>query len=112
MPSVKEIGATKACTTSRRRTYKDYVDLYFILAEYHASLEEIIAVAERKCRHEFNSRLFAEQLLFLDDVHDYDIDFLKRSVAAPDITEFFRDRIRELPLSWGNLCRFKLAAWE
>jgi hypothetical protein len=48
MPSVKEIGATKACTTSRRRTYKDYVDLYFILAEYHASLEEIIAVGRKK----------------------------------------------------------------
>jgi predicted nucleotidyltransferase component of viral defense system len=98
MLSVKEIGATKAYTIGRRGTYKDYVDLYFILAEHHASLEEIIAVAERKFRHEFDSRLFAEQLLFLDDVQDYDIDFLKQRVAAADITEFFRDRIRELPL--------------
>jgi len=98
MLSVKEIGATKAYTIGRRGTYKDYVDLYFIIAEHHASLEEIIAMAERKLRHEFNSRLFAEQLLFLDDVQDYDIDFLKQPVPAADITEFFRDRIRELPL--------------
>jgi hypothetical protein len=98
MLSVKEIGATKAYTIGRRGTYKDYADLYFIIAEHHASLEEIIAMAERKFRHEFNSRLFAEQLLFLDDVQDYDIDFLKQPVAAADITEFFRDRIRELPL--------------
>jgi hypothetical protein len=34
----------------------------------------------------------------LDDVQDYDIDFLKQPVAAAAITEFFRDRIRELPL--------------
>jgi hypothetical protein len=98
MLSVKEIGATKAYTIGRRGTYKYYVDLYLILAEHHASLEEIIAMAERKFRHEFNSRLFAEQLLFLDDVQDYDIEFLKQPVAAADITEFFRDRIRELPL--------------
>jgi predicted nucleotidyltransferase component of viral defense system len=98
MLSVEEIGATKAYTIGRRGTYKDYVDLYFIIAEHHASLGEIIAMAERKFRHEFNSRLFAEQLLFMDDVQDYDIDFLKQPVAAADITEFFRDRIRELPL--------------
>ena len=78
MLSVKQISATKAYTIGRRGTYKDYVDLYFILAEHHASLEEIIAMAERKFRHEFNSRLFAEQLFFLDDVQDYHIDFLKQ----------------------------------
>jgi hypothetical protein len=81
-----------------RRGYKDYVDLYFIIAEHHASLQEIIAMAERNFRHEFNSRLFAESTAFLDDVQDYDIDFLKQPIAAADITEFFRDRMRELPL--------------
>jgi nucleotidyltransferase AbiEii toxin of type IV toxin-antitoxin system len=99
MLSVKEIGATKAYTIGRRGTYKDYVDLYFIVAEQHASLEEIIAIAERKFRHEFNSRLFTEQLLFMDDVRDYDIDFLKTPVAAGGITAFFKDRIRKLPLA-------------
>ena len=98
MLSVAEIGATKAYTIGRRGTYKDYVDLYFIISEHHASLEEIIAMAERKFRHEFNSRLFTEQLLFMDDVLDYKIDFLKLPVAQEAITTFFRDRIRELPL--------------
>jgi hypothetical protein len=54
---------------------------------------------ERKFCHEFNCRLFAEQLLFLDDVQDYVIDALKQPVAAADIIEFFRDRVGELPLS-------------
>ena len=98
MLSVKEIGATKAYTIGRRGTYKDYVDLYFIIAEHHASLEEIIAMAEQKFGHEFNSRLFTEQLLFMDDVRDYRIDFLKLPVTPAGITAFFRDKIRELSL--------------
>jgi hypothetical protein len=99
MLSVKEIGATKAYTIGRRGTYKDYVDLYFIIAENHASLEEIIGIADRKFGNEFNSRLFTEQLLFMDDVQDYTIDFLKVPVAPEGITAFFRDKIRELPLA-------------
>ena len=99
MLSVREIGATKAYTIGRRGTYKDYVDLYFIIAEHHASLEEIIGLAERKFRHEFNSRLFTEQLLFMDDVQDYKIDFLKLPVTPAGVTAFFREKIRELPLA-------------
>jgi predicted nucleotidyltransferase component of viral defense system len=99
MLSVKEIAATKAYTIGRRGTYKDYVDLYFIIAEHHASLEEIINMAEQKFGHEFNSRLFTEQLLFMDDVHDYNIDFLKLPVTPEGVAAFFRDKIRELPLS-------------
>ena len=98
MLSVKEIGATKAYTIGRRGTYKDYVDLYFIVAEQHASLEEIIAMAERKFRTEFNSRLFTEQLLFMDDVQDFAIDFLKTPITPEAITGFFRERIQGLPL--------------
>ena len=97
--SFKEIGATKAYTIGRRGTYKDYVDLYFIIAEHHASLEEIIAMAEKKFGHEFNSRLFAEQLLFMDDIRDYQIDFLKMPMQAADITVFFEARLRELSLT-------------
>jgi hypothetical protein len=99
MLSIKEIGVTKAYTIGRRGTFKDYVDLYFIIAEHHASLEEIIAMAERKFSAEFNSRLFMEQLLFMDDVHDHHIDFLKLPVAPEGITAFFREKIQELPLA-------------
>jgi len=90
---VKEIGATKAYTIGRRGTYKDYVDLYFIIAENHASLEDIIRMAELKFGTEFNSRLFTEQLLFMEDVHDYGIDFLKVPVTPEGITAFFKDKI-------------------
>jgi hypothetical protein len=96
--AVREIGATKAYTIGRRGTYKDYVDFYFILVEGKATLAEIIAMAERKFGTAFNSRLFAEQLLFLDDVRDYQIDYLKTRVTPDDLVAFFRNQIRDLPL--------------
>ena len=99
MLSIKEIGVTKAYTIGRRGTFKDYVDLYFIIAENHASLEEIITMAERKFGREFNSRLFTEQLLFMDDVRDHHVDFLKLSVPPEGITAFFREKIKELPFA-------------
>jgi hypothetical protein len=99
MLSIRESGATKAYTIGRRGTFKDYVDLYFILAEHHASLEEIISMAERKFGPDFNSRLFTEQLLFMDDVHDHHIDFLKFPVTPEGITAFFKEKIKELPFA-------------
>jgi Nucleotidyl transferase AbiEii toxin, Type IV TA system len=64
MLSVKEIAATKAYTIGRRGTYKDYVDLYFIVAEGCATLEEIIAMAEQKFGAEFQFALICGAAAF------------------------------------------------
>ena len=87
---------TKAYTVGRRGSYKDYVDLYFVIAENHATLTDIIAGAEQKFGTDFNSRLFLEQLVYLDDLADTDIQFIKSEVAPHDIQRFFEDRIREM----------------
>ena len=92
--SVREIAATKAYTIGRRGAYKDYIDLYFILSEQHATLIDIIDVAEKKFGFEFNSRLFLEQIVFLDDVEDTDIQFLKTAVTPSELLNFFEANIR------------------
>jgi hypothetical protein len=92
--SVREIAATKAYTIGRRGAFKDYIDLYFILSEQHATLTDIIDIAEKKFGFEFNSRLFLEQLVFLDDVEDTDIQFLKHPVTRPELLSFFEANIR------------------
>ena len=92
--SVREIAATKAYTIGRRGAYKDYIDLYFILSEQHATLTDIIGVAEKKFGVEFNSRLFLEQLIFLDDVEATDIQFLKTAVSRSELLNFFEANIR------------------
>jgi hypothetical protein len=55
--SVCEIAATKAYTIGRRGELKDYVDLYFVLAEGHVRLPEIIVDAEAKFGDESSKRI-------------------------------------------------------
>jgi hypothetical protein len=94
--SVREIAATKAYTIGRRGSFKDYVDLYFVIAEQRATLAGIIADAERKFGADFNSRLFLEQLLYLDDLDDTEVQFIKPVVTASKIQTFFEERVREI----------------
>lgn len=86
--SVREIAATKAYTIGRRGSFKDYVDLYFVLGGGYASLKEVIDLAERKFGDAFNSRLFLEQIVSVDDLEDTDIDFLAQPVDQEDIRQY------------------------
>jgi hypothetical protein len=87
--SIREIAATKAYTIGRRGSFKDYVDLYFVLGGGHASLKEVIDLAERKFDDAFNSRLFLEQIVSVDDLEDTDIDFLAQPVDQEDVRQYF-----------------------
>lgn len=97
--TIKEIAATKAYTIGRRGSYKDYVDLFFILSERHASLTDIIELAERKYHGEFNTRLFLEQLVYFEDIEDTQIIFLRESTIDKAILEaFFSDEVKKMRL--------------
>ena len=98
MLSIPEIAATKAYSIGRRGTYKDYVDLYFILKAKHTSLDRIIDIAAEKFGIDFNSRLFAEQLLFMDDIGDYKIEFLGTPVSQADVRAFFESELRSIAI--------------
>ncbi len=95
---IKEIAATKAYTIGRRGSYKDYVDLYFVMLEKYSDLNEIIELAEAKYGDIFNARLFLEQLVYLEDVKDTEIMFLKQAVGKKEIEDFFRGAIQCLTL--------------
>lgn len=95
---VKEIAATKAYTIGRRGSYKDYVDLYFILKETHATLEEIIGLSQRKYQSSFHARLFLEQLIFLEDVQEEKIRFLGKGVGREELSAFFGGEIKKIKL--------------
>jgi len=96
--SVKEIAATKAYTIGRRGSYKDYVDLYFIISGQYSSLDEIINLAEKKYGGEFNSRLFLEQLVYLEDIKDIEIIFLGKKISKAEVEEFFKKIISQIKL--------------
>lgn len=96
--TVSEIAATKAYTLGRRPAYRDYVDLYFIWNGNHASLQESIALAQRKYQDAFDPRLFLEQLLYLDDVETTPVTFLKEKVARSTLKRFFAGQIKKIGL--------------
>lgn len=94
----REIAAMKAYTIGRRGNFKDYVDLYFVLAEKVDTLENIIQNAERKYGEVFNARLFLEQLVYLEDVEDTEILFLKGRAEREKLKKFFEKKIKEIKL--------------
>jgi len=96
--NVKEIAATKAYTIGRRGTYKDYADLYFIISKDFLSLDKIIEISDKKYGSEFNSRLFLEQLIYLEDVDDSEILFLKEKMDKKYLKNFFENEIKKIKL--------------
>lgn len=96
--SLKDIAASKAYAVGRRGNYKDYVDLYFILSQKHISLDEIIELSDKKYQDEFNSRLFLEQLTYLQDIGDTNIIFLKEKIDKSQIKNFLEAEIKKVKL--------------
>jgi hypothetical protein len=96
--SITDIAVTKAYTIGRRGEWKDYVDLYFCLYEKHCTLPEILSLAETKYGSEFNDRLFLEQLLYLDDVSETSINFLKKVVSTEELVRFFEEKVKEVQI--------------
>jgi len=95
---IEEIAAMKAYALGRRPILKDYVDLYYILKEKYVTLEEIIKLSQKKYKGEFNPRLFLEQLIYLEDVGDMQIDFLKKAIKKEEIEKFFRNEVKKIKL--------------
>jgi hypothetical protein len=98
MLCVKEIAVTKAYTIGRRGSLKDYIDLYFIMLDEHSSLNEIIELAEKKYDSEFNTRLFMEQLLYIEDIEEDPIIFIKQQVEKSEMENFFASQIKTIVL--------------
>lgn len=98
MLDIKEIAATKAYAIGRRGTLRDYVDLYFILKDGHSTIEKIIETARKKYNNEFNSRLFLEQLIYLNDIEEENIIFLKTFVDKKELGKFFINEVKKFKL--------------
>ncbi len=67
-PDLLTLAAMKAYALGRRPKWKDYVDLYFILSNFH-SMKEIEKRAVKIFKNEFNAKLFRMQLSYFDDIN-------------------------------------------
>ncbi len=98
LASVPEIAAMKAYTLNYRGTYRDYVDMYFILKNKHSTLKEIKKIAETKYKYDFNFRLFLEQMIYLEDFKPEKIEFLGKKVDKLEIKKLFKAEIKKIKL--------------
>jgi len=69
LPSLLTLAAMKAYALGRRAKWKDYVDLYFIMKNFH-SVIEINKKAKQIFSTDFNEKMFRTQLAYFKDI-DY-----------------------------------------
>ena len=92
--SILDIASMKAYTIGRRRSFKDYVDIYFILSREYVTLSVLISDAKEKYGHVFNDRLFCEQLTSPEDIDDENIFWLEKEQSKEDMQVFFQKKVK------------------
>ena len=90
----------KAYTLGRRATFRDYIDLYFLLINAYITLREIIEDASKKFvlsgEKLFSTRLFLEQLAYTEDLEDKDAALnllFEQTIAAQEAETFLKREV-------------------
>lgn len=86
--SLLELAFNKAYAIGRRGEYRDYVDMYFLLKQF--DLFSIIEGSKKKFGDLFNEKLFIEQLVYLDDIDEFDIDYINERVSILQIKSLMK----------------------
>ena len=77
IPSLLTLAAMKLFALGRRAKWKDYVDLYFIIKDFHP-VPEIIKQAKKIFKNEFNEKICREQLAYFKDIsYSEEVKYLK-----------------------------------
>jgi len=98
---VKTIAILKAYTIGRRGAYRDYFDLYVLLKGKYVTLNEIIIKTQKIYGEIFNPKIFLEQLVYFDDLTDFEIIPIKDGQTIPStnqIKEFLEQSVKKLTL--------------
>ncbi|MFH1259800.1 MAG: nucleotidyl transferase AbiEii/AbiGii toxin family protein [Elusimicrobiota bacterium] len=96
--SVKDIAADKAYTVGRRATWRDYVDIFFLIKNNHIDLGDISKLASRKFGPEFNERLFLEQLVYFKDMEVTKISFVEKKYSDGEIKDFLEEEVKKIKI--------------
>lgn len=93
MPDLLTLAAMKAFALGHRSKWKDYVDLYFLLQDYH-TLDEISQKADVLFGQMFSAKLFRSQLSFHKDInYSEPVEYLPGfEVAEQEVKAFLIDK--------------------
>ncbi len=93
--AVKDIALNKAFAIGRRATWRDYIDIFFLLKDNHIALKEILKLAPKKFGPEFNERIFLEQLTYFKDIEVTKISFIKKNFSADEVKKFLVTEVKK-----------------
>lgn len=93
LAAIKDIAADKAHTIGRRAVWRDYVDFFFLLKQRWVTLQEIISLAKKKFKGEFNEVLFLQQLSYFKDVEVVPITYINESFSEKQIEAFLEGQV-------------------
>ena len=92
--SLQDLAANKLFTISHRGVYRDYIDLFFLLKEKF-SLKTLVDDCKEKFKDDFNERLVLEQLVYFEDIQDWEIDFLKKTYKPEEVKKLLILKVKE-----------------
>jgi hypothetical protein len=90
----KDIAADKAYTIGRRPIYRDYIDIFFIVKKGH-NLKKIATDAKKKFQGLFSEKLFFQQLIYFDDLRDFQIEFIGKKYQPREIKKFLEKEVKK-----------------
>lgn len=94
--NIKGVALAKAYVLNRRNSWRDYLDLYYILKSERLTLMEIIAGAGKVYGELFSAKLFLTQLLYTQDIALAEIKqtrFLKNKVGLKEVKKYFTRQV-------------------
>lgn len=90
---IRDIATNKAFIQGKRPKWRDYVDLYFIIKNKYLTLKEIIDLANQKFGNDFTTKLFLEQLVYWEDVYNYEIEYVGDEISKEQVQEFLKEEV-------------------
>ena len=93
LSSLQSISAMKVNALFLRAKYRDYYDLYFLLKN-GMSLRKMFEYSQNILEG-INFKLFAVELIYIDDIEDDDIAYLnpKEHISKEKIRDFFQEKL-------------------
>jgi len=88
--TIRDIAIQKAYTIGRRAVYRDYFDIFTILSGKYISFNELVEITARIYGSSFNLKSFLQQLVYFEDLQNYEIIQIDDSTPVTDFLEVKR----------------------
>lgn len=90
------VAISKAYALNRRNAWRDYLDIYFVVKNGLATLEEIIHAANEVYKELFSEKLFLAQLVYTDDISNSEIEettILQEKISLEKVKTYFQKAV-------------------